>query len=237
MLVDLHLHTRAISHCCRIEAEDNIKLAKELGFDGVAIANHYTSHYFDEKSYDSWIDSYIAEWYNCIALGKKYGLRIFCAVEVTLEYEPRLHMLIYGADRQFLIDNPHLCDMSLEKLYSLCRANGYALVQAHPFRGGTTVQDTKFLDGVEINCHPLYKNSYYEELLQAAENANLAVTVGCDYHADTYRPIGGTFLPDSIVSDRDLAEYILSSREFSLQVHDPVDGKTFNLNYQREKNA
>ena len=236
MLIDLHAHTSGISKCCKISAEENIKLAKKLGFDGLAVTNHYTSLYFDGKTYDEWIERYIDEWHKCIMFADKFKLRIFCGIEVTMNEDMRLHMLIYGAAADFLRKNQRLCDMSLEKLYNVCRKNDCALVQAHPFRNGTVVQNTDCLDGIEINCHPLYKNSYHQEIAEIAQKSGLAVTAGCDYHADSYRPLGGSMIPDTVKTDRDLAEYIIHSKEFSLKIHDPVSRKIFETDYKMENN-
>ncbi len=233
MLIDLHAHTKGVSHCCRIEAEDNIILAREVGFDGLAITNHYVSTYYDNSTYDEWIEKYIAEWELCRRLGEKHGLRIFCGVEVTMDYDPRLHMLIYGTDAEFLRKYPHLGSRPLSELHGICREAGCPLIQAHPYRGGTTVQDVRYLDGVEVNCHPLYKNSFREDVIAVAKQNGLALTSGCDYHKDTYRATGGSLLPDSIVTDRDLADYILTSRRFSLRVHEPLDGEIYNVEYER----
>ncbi len=233
MLVDLHSHTKAISHCCKISAENTIIKAKELGFDGLGIANHYVKSYFTDEGYSEWIEKYIAEWNNCEALGKKYSLKIFKAIEVTMEYDYSLHMLIYGADEAFLRNNPLLCDKTLPELYGICKQNGCALVQAHPFRNGSTIQDTSYLDGLEINCHPKYGNSYYKRIMLEARLNGLAVTVGCDYHADSARALGGSYLPDSIETDRDLADYILTSKAFNLKIHEPKDGEIFEVTYER----
>ncbi len=233
MLIDLHTHTSGISRCCKISAEDNILLAKELGFDGLAITNHYASYYFDEASYDDWIEKYIAEWAICRELGKRHSMRIFSGVEVTLEEDPRLHILLYGADEAFLRENRRLCDRPLAELYALCRAKGIAVVQAHPFRNGTTIQNTALLDGIEINCHPAYQNCYSGEILQAARAAGLAVTVGCDYHADSYRPLGGMFLPESVTDERALARYIRENDRFHLQIHSPTTEQVFETTYTR----
>ncbi len=234
MLTDLHAHTSAISRCCEISAEDNIILAREHGFDAIAITNHYTEKNFKYIEYDRWIENYLREWEDCRALGKKHGVHIFCGTEVTLEPDRRLHLLIYGADEEFIIKYPHLSLRSQKELFELCKAHSYALVQAHPFRGGTTILDTNYLHGIEINCHPLYENSYYEEILEAAKRDHLAVTAGCDYHADTYRPDGGTYLPDDVLTDRDLSDYILSSSTFDLKIHDPVTKNIFNIQYKKD---
>ncbi len=233
MLIDLHAHTKGISHCCRIYAEDVIKSAVQNGFDGLAIANHYVSSYYTDDTYGEWIEKYIAEWNLCQRLGEENGVKIFNAVEVTVEYDPRVHILIYGADKDFLRDNPKLCERTLPELFKICEDNGYALVQAHPFRGGTTFQDKNYLHGIEINCHPKYQNSYAEEILKIAKENGLAVTVGCDYHADTHRPKGGTILPETIKTDRDLAKYILNSKVFELQIEEPANGEINKITFNR----
>ncbi len=233
MFVDLHAHTRGISTCCRIYAEDVIKTAVDNGFDGLAIANHYASSYFSDETYGEWIEKYITEWNLCQSLGEENGIKIFKAVEVTADYDPKIHLLIYGADEGFLRKNPRLNEKSLKELFALCESNGCALVQAHPFRGGATIQNTDFLHGLEINCHPKYGNSFSKEILTAAKEKQLAVTVGCDYHADTHRTKGGVVLPESVNTDRDLADYILNSVEFNLQIEEPANGEIYKTLYLR----
>ncbi len=234
MWIDLHGHTGGISKCCKISAEDNIALAKKEGFKGMAITNHYVSTYFDSESYAAWIEDYISEWNKCKRLGEKQGLQIFCGVEVTMDWDPRVHMLIYGADEDFLRNNPLLCERSLQELYEICKSNGCALVQAHPFRGDVGILNTDFLDGIEVNCHPIYKNSFTNEIFSAANKAGIAVTVGCDYHADTYRPIAGMILPDSIVTDRDLADFIKTANVFEVLIHDISSDEVYTTEYVRD---
>ncbi len=233
MFCDMHCHTSGISLCARISAEKNIKKAKELGYDALSVNNHYVSYYFSEDDYEDWIEKYINEWEECKRYGEIYGVRIFCGIEVTMDFDKRVHLLIYGCDADFLRKNPLLCQKSLEELYNICKENGCALVQAHPFRGGSEILDTRFLDGMEINCHPSYLDSHYEEILGSARENEKAVTVGCDYHKDTRRPMGGMFLPDTIKTDRDLADYIKNSKEFYFQIDDPKNGRIFKLEYER----
>ncbi len=233
MLVDLHAHTKGISPCCRADAENVIKTARQHGLDGLAIANHYVSTYFMPDSYDGWIEKYIAEWELCQKLGEKYSVKIFNAIEVTMDSSPNIHMLIYGASSAFLRNNPMLCEKSLAELFSICQANGCCLIQAHPFRNGATVQDTSLLHGLEINCHPKYKNSYADDVLSIAKKHRLAVTVGCDYHADTPRVKAGTFLPDGINDDKALASLLLNASVFELQIQEPLTDKVSIVTYVR----
>ena len=122
-------------------------------------------------------------------------------------------MLIYGVGPEFLRKHPYLFDLTQKELYKLVKSNNGILVQAHPFRNGATVLDTEYMDGVEINCHPLYGKSYAEKLLCIAKDNHLIVTCGGDFHADTYRPKCGMFLPNHIKNHNDLCSYLLSPDE------------------------
>ncbi len=221
MFIDMHVHTAGISHCCLIDYRDNLLKAKQMGYGGVVITNHYTNDYWANQTYNDWIEKYIQEYKNCLEYGKKIGVKTFFGIEVTWAQDKRVHLLIYGADENFIRKNKFLCDKTQKELYEICNQNGCALVQAHPFRHGTTVLDPKYLHGIEINCHPLYRNSFSKEIIECAKKANVAVTVGCDYHADTDRVQGGMFLPDSINSEKQLAQYIVKKQRVQVQVQEP----------------
>ncbi len=223
MLIDMHLHTSGISSCCKVDYRKTLDTAKDVGYDAVVITNHYTSSYFNDENYEIWIEKYIQEIYDSKKYGEEIGIKVFLGIEVTFEAEPFVHFLIYGADEMFLRKNKRLCDMTQENLYNLCHENDCILVQAHPFRYGMEVMNVNYLDGIEINCHPKYFNSYSHKIINIARINSLAVTVGCDYHADTYRPVGGMFLPDGIKTEKDLAQYIRKREKTMIQIHEPKD--------------
>jgi hypothetical protein len=64
-------------------------------------------------------------------------------------------------------------------------------------------------------------DTYAKELLAIAEKENLIVTCGGDFHADTYRPKCGMFLPDGILDHIGLRDYLLSSEETKLCIQEP----------------
>ncbi len=235
MWIDMHAHTSGISLCCKLDAEKIIAEAKEKGFDGLVITNHYCRDYFQERDYEQWLERYIAEWTLCKRLAREAGLRCFAGVEVSMLANPWLHMLLYGVDENFLYRYPHLYALSQKELFDACEREGGALVQAHPFRGEVGVQDLRYLHGVEINCHPNYFDSHAKEVTEAAKAGNLALTVGCDYHGDSpYRALGGSFLPDEITTEKALASYLRESKRFSMQVHEPKTGEIYRMDFQRK---
>lgn len=221
MLIDMHAHSAAISPCCQIPFEKVIDLAKDSGIDGIVLTNHYQKSYIKKTNIDMFVEQYINEFFAAQQYGKKVGSKVFFGIEVTMELYPNVHMLIYGIEPEFLKENPYIFDNTQKELYDIVKSNNGILIQAHPFRNGTTVLDTDFLDGIEINCHPLYKISHSKELLEIADERNLIVTCGGDYHADTYRPKCGMLLPDNIQDNNGLRSYMLSLEEKKLCIQEP----------------
>jgi hypothetical protein len=77
-----------------------------------------------------------------------------------------------------------------------------------------------YVDGIEINCHPLYGNTYSNEIIKIAKQNNLIITCGGDYHHDTYRPKCGVYFPDDIKSNKDLKDYLVNSNEIKLCIQE-----------------
>lgn len=221
MLIDLHSHSSGISRCCRIPAPEVLKQAKKIGLDGVVLTNHYQKSYLGDWDVQSFVEDYVNEFRYAQRLGSQMDCRVFLGIEVTMELYPNVHILIYGVGEEFLREHPKLFDYSLEQLYKTVNEHNGTLIQAHPFRNGTHVLDTSFLDGVEVNCHPLYNESHCQELLEIAKSAGLIMTCGGDFHADTYRPRCGMYLPDSISDGVGLGEYLRKADSVKLLVHEP----------------
>ena len=220
MLIDLHAHSSGISKCCRIPFEEVLKQALDNGIDGIVLTNHYQKSYVKDGKFDEFAEKYIKEYINAKEYGDSIGCRVLFGIEVTMELYPNVHMLIYGVDTVFLKNNLDVFDKTQKELYTLVKSCGGVLVQAHPFRNGTTVLDTDFLDGIEINCHPLYDSSHSKEVLEIGERNRLIVTCGGDFHADTYRPKCGMFLPEEIKDHESLRSWLLSSEEKRLCVQE-----------------
>lgn len=107
------------------------------------------------------------------------------------------------------------------------------LIQAHPYRRKRNLLDVAYLDGVEVNSHPLYRRSDFEEMLANAKENGLILTCGGDYHADTYRPRCGTFLPDTLADGTTLGTYLTAADAVMLRIHEP--GKTESCDYLYER--
>ena len=220
MLVDMHAHTKGISWCCQAPAEKIVADAKAVGLDGIILTNHYQELYVTDKGIDEFVERYIAEYHYTKECGEKIGIKVFFGLEVTMNENHRNHMLVYGITEDYLRAHPALFTLSLEELYETVHAGGGVLVQGHPYRDGAVPLDSNYLDGIEINCHPLYQNAHSADLEEIAKRDKLMLTCGGDYHADAYRAHCGAYLPDSVKDIHDIAEFVRSSDRITLRIHD-----------------
>ena len=223
MLIDMHAHSSAMSPCCRIDREQVVKEAIDIGLDGLILANHYSEAYAELRpSPKAYAEEFIGEFYLLKEFSEKNGLKAFFAIEVTMERHNNVHMLVYGVDDAFLLSNPELYALTQKELYTLVHENGGYLVQAHPLRKGKNVLlDPKYLDGIEINCHPKYDSTHFEEICEIAHAHGKFLTCGGDYHADTRRPRCGAYLPDDLSSAKAIIEYLKTAPRISLCIEEP----------------
>lgn len=221
MLIDMHCHTSGISHCCRAEAAVILETAKQTGIDGLILTNHYQEAYVENGDIPAFARKYVAEYELTKKIADEKGLRLFFGVEVTAKQHNNTHILLYGVTPDFVLKNPDIYERTLEEMYNMVHAEGGLVIQAHPFRSNGHILDMNFLDGIEVNCHPLYDATHRDEILEIAFENGLMATCGGDYHADTpYRPNCGVYFPENIKTEADVVEYLKSTPEIKMHVHE-----------------
>ena len=221
MLIDLHAHSSGISHCCRIPYDEVIRTAKEAGLGGIVLTNHYPKYYVTDGDYAAFARRYTEEFRLAKAYGDSVGMKVFFGAEVTMERYGGAHLLLYAIPESFIEENPTLFDWTMEEMYNRVKAIGGTLVQAHPYRKVKNLLPTEYLDGVEVNCHPLYGKSDFADMVEIATENHLILTCGGDYHADTYRPKCGVYLPDTLADSVELGRYLVEAPSLTLCVHEP----------------
>ncbi len=235
MLIDLHTHSSGISKCCRINAPEVIRQAQEAGLDAIVLTNHYQEYYLKKWNTDvrTFAKMYVDEYEYARRCGEKIGFPVHFGMEVTMSSDTRMHMLIYGVDPSFVDVHPEIFLYSQKEMYDAVHSAGGVLIQGHPFRGGGYVLDTSLLDGVEVNCHPLYNESRAEELTEIARKNHLILSCGGDYHADTYRPLCGTYIPDTAADIQSIADYLKNTDRIRLRIHEPNTDAPYETEYIR----
>lgn len=235
MLLDLHAHSSGISHCCRIDARENILRAKAAGLDGMVLTNHYTKPYVKDGDALAFAHRYVDEYHAAKAAADELGVTLLFGIEVTMEKCDGAHLLVYGVEDSFVYENAAMYDYTQKELWDAVKAAGGALVQAHPYRREkNALLDTAMLDGVEVNCHPIYLYTHRDEMVEIAVKNNFALTCGGDYHADTERPICGTYVPSDVAkSRRALADFLLTAKTIELCDHEIGESAPVRITYTR----
>lgn len=216
--IDMHVHTSGASFCSEVSGKMATDAYKKAGLDGIVLTNHYSVRHFEYfgHDYDSAIKNYVDEYHRVKKVFESAGMSAYLGVEVemsdggTISDTTKNHeFLLYGANEEFLFENPKLYDMTQKNLYLLCHKNNILMFQAHPFREeqGHHPADPEFLDGTEINTHPKYKWNV-ERLFHFADKYDLSVICGSDMHYVTQAGDAVTILPKSVTDNAALAEYL-----------------------------
>jgi len=114
MKVELHLHTSRYSLCAEATPHELMVALIEASYDAVFITEH---------------DAIWADW-ELGHLRKQFpAIRIFPGVELTLSFQPLVHLLVLGTN-----DPAYLTMRNPPAIVRKAREEGYLTVAAHPFR-------------------------------------------------------------------------------------------------------
>ncbi|MFZ5648802.1 MAG: PHP domain-containing protein [Bacillota bacterium] len=110
MIIDLHVHTSALSPCSSLDPEEAVRTAKSMGLDGICFTEHCRI----------WPDTDLER------LSAKWDFPVFCGMEVETREG---HMLVFGLGEEI----PEILGAG-ELREKVDRVDG-AMIYAHPFRG------------------------------------------------------------------------------------------------------
>lgn len=215
MKIEMHAHTLPVSPCARHYPADCVRALEKMGYDAVVVTNHYSRHVWLnvlKGTQAEKMSAYLNAYHECCAAAQT--LKVLLGAEVALQTDSGwAEFLLYGVDEEFLRTAPPLIELTQQELHELCHANGIVVVQAHPFRSeqGHTPWDTRYMDGVEVNCHPYFLRRE-EQVRALAEENGLLITAGSDFHGDGL-PIAGIITETDVSDARELAD-ILRARQY-----------------------
>lgn len=181
---ELHMHTSETSHCAAVPVMEAIAAYAARGYDGVVLTDHFNDYTLAQWSgspreqAECWLRSFRS----AQETAKRWGIRVLFGLEAR-STENLNDFLIYGAEPEFVLENPELYRLLPEELYGLCRKYDVLMVQAHPFRGMCQLFDVNYLDGVEAyNGNPFHDSHNDRALAVAEANPRLIATSGSDFH-------------------------------------------------------
>lgn len=178
---ELHAHTSPASSCSEISPEDVVTIYKNLGYDAVTIANHFTFNYQDSDK-QTVLDRFFGDFERAKKKGDEIGIKVILAAEIRFT-ENDNDYLIYGVTRKMLEEIYDLLPYGVEHFRRVYSIPDSVFLQAHPFRDGMVRANPEILDGIEVfNLHPNHNSRVGIAAVYAKENNYSIVTAGSDFH-------------------------------------------------------
>ena len=221
-LYETHLHTSQGSACSNTPGREYPKLYKDLGYDGIFVTDHFFQGNCAAPRTGEWVkrvDAYMAGYFDAKEAGEKIGFDVFFGIEQNYNGD---EYLLYGINREFLLQNPDIESWPRLVLFDKVRAWGGCVVQAHPFRERDYIKKMHFqldgIDGVEavnMGNHPWEDASG----LLYGRSLGLPLTCGSDMHRSenvTRDRLGGVALGERLTSSSDYADYVRARKPITL---------------------
>ena len=181
---ETHLHTSEVSRCGKLSSTQLVKLYNEAGYTTILVTDHFQSNVLDTLGEISWEDKvtiFLSGYYRVKVAAEKLGMHALLGAEFCFVGQPN-HYLAYGITEEFLCKHPDLHKMSISEFYSIAKAAGVYMVQAHPYRDDNCYPTPEYADAVEVyNGNPRH-NDYNDRAEQYAAEYGFPVTSGSDAH-------------------------------------------------------
>lgn len=212
MKIELHSHSEHSSHCGKVPPEQAAAMFRDAGYDVVVCTDHYNTYNIDcfpgtpvEKA-RIWLKGYEQTKAAC----EKVGVNVLFGLEARIPGSENDY-LIFGAEPEFVLENPELHKLDLMSLSDLCHRYGALLIQAHPNRPMCFPASHLCLDGLEVsNGNPRQKNNNFKTLAQAEANPTMIRISGSDFHQVPDIDRGGIVTGCEIRNNRELVECLRS---------------------------
>ena len=213
---ETHMHTAPVSRCGKASVEESVAFYKELGYDGIFIANHFLDGSINiewGKPYEEKIEFYFSDYEKAVEIGKKLGIKVFCGVEISYY---GTDFLIYGLDKAWYLAHPEIMEMRKSQELEFLRENGALIIQAHPFRQSAYIDHIRLfpkqIHGVEIiNGARSKEENQMAKLL--CEHYGLIPFAGSDNHkADRHFRLAGVQCAEPVCDEQDFIQKVLSGQ-------------------------
>lgn len=197
-LFDLHVHTREVSPCGELSAVDLVKTYHARGYSGIVITDHFREQTMMQLPGATWrekVDGFLHGYQLAREAGEAVGLTVLFGLESRTADCDRNEFLIYGATRDFLLENEWLCARTLAEISAAVREAGGMIVQAHPFRRGMTLSPPEQVDGIEVFNG---RNNYFSTdiAIRMARDRGWHMLSGSDCHSTEEVGRGGILLSE-----------------------------------------
>jgi hypothetical protein len=225
-LYETHLHTAEASKCAVSGGADYITVYKEMGYTGIMVTDHfYNGNCALSRNlpWEEWVNRFYKGYENAKREGDKQGLDVFFGWEESFDYCD--DYLIYGLDKQWLLDHPEVRTWTRGEQYRAVRDAGGCVVQAHPFRQryyiSSVILSAGCVDAVEAANGGHDDVSYDALAYRYAKKIGKPILAGTDIHdADSaiYSEVYGVYLEKKLNTIDDYVKLILNNDIINIKV-------------------
>lgn len=183
---DTHIHTSDVSGCATASGIFQAVKYKEAGYDGIIITNHFlrgtTCLVSRNAPWEERVNQFCSGYELAKETGDEIGLKVFFGWEETYDGQD---FLIYGLDKQWLLEHPEVEHWTLEQQFHEVNRYGGMVIHAHPFRNRPYISKIrlfpKLVNGVEVFNGGNYEDENRKAYMYAKEY-DLMMTGGSDNH-------------------------------------------------------
>ena len=226
-LYETHLHTAQGSACARSAGREMARACKEYGYTGIFVTDHNWGGNTAVDRNLPWkecVERFCKGYEDAKEEGDRIGLDVFFGYEAGFD---ATEFLLYGIDKNWMLENPVLRHADIEEQYHLVHQNGGMVIHAHPYREAGYIPAVRlfpeWVDGVE-GINAAHSNSYSgahsnrifdERAIAYAKKNHLPMTAGSDiHHTDLLG--GGIAFRRKLFSAADYIKAVLSDEDYVL---------------------
>ena len=187
-IYETHLHTAQASACSDTPGRAYIRRYIDAGFSGVIVTDHFrrgNCALGRDLPWREFVHRFCMGYEDALNEGVKLGFPVFFGWEETYEGDD---YLIYGLDKQWLLDHPEAAHWSRAEQFEAVRACGGCVVQAHPFRAAWYIRTINLAPDLVDAVEGFNAGNHMDWNILGMRYARLRglpVTAGSDnHHAD-----------------------------------------------------
>ena len=206
-LYETHLHTCEASACGKVHGEDYIPYMMAKGFSGIIVTDHFFNGNTRVPSNLPWrdrVEMYCSGYERALKASEGRDFTVMFGVEVNFYKD---EYLIYGIDKQWLLDNECIMDMTRIELHEAVNKAGGIMIQAHPYRERDYLSDIKLAPASAIDGVEIYNAANYPNMnalgYEFARDLGMPMTAGSDIHYFYEGDMGGMLFNEKIRSVKD----------------------------------
>lgn len=209
---ETHAHSSESSLCGHVPAAIGLNMYREAGYQGMIFTDHFNTKNLDSYGNIFWeekVNHHLSGYRNAKFLAKELDMDVFWGIELRFT-ENDNDYLVYGIDEEFLKERDDILSWTITQfMQSITTRNNVLVYQAHPYRKGCAPLIPIVVDGFEVyNGNPRH-NSRNETAASAAEEHQLLILSGSDFHQPEDLATGGIVIPKRISS---IDEFVTMAR-------------------------